>query len=88
MSDINKQIQTVARWLYKKLFNVDYILSEWEWEHKRKIQLLRNELLEEAIRKLGYRLETTLKADFFVEGDLPNAQRQSGALYELKKLED
>lgn len=30
----------------------------------------------------------TLKADFFVEGDLPNAQRQSGALYELKKLED
>jgi len=50
--------------------------------------LMKNIPIEEAIRKLGYRLETTLKADFFVEGDLPNAQRQSGALYELKKLED
>lgn len=62
----------ILRWLYKKLFSVDYILLEWKWGHDRKIQLLRNKLFEEALRKLGYRLETTLKADYFVEGDIPS----------------
>ena len=49
---------------------------KWDWEHQEKIQLLRNELLEDAISKLGYELEMTIKADYLVEGQLPNAQRE------------
>jgi len=69
-------MKTIARWLYRKLFNVKYMLMKWDWEHQEKIQLLRNELLEDAISKLGYELEMTIKADYLVEGQLPNAQRE------------
>lgn len=75
-------IKRLIRWS----LGAEYTLEEWRWEHKEKMADLTNTLEKKALKMLGYEIVCNLKADYFVEGQLPNPPLDS--LYTLQKIEE
>lgn len=78
-------MKKIAKWLYKKLFDVDWMILEWQFEHQEKLAQLTNTLEHIALKKLGYRVKSNLQAKYYVEGQLPDAPLKS--LYSLEKID-